>query len=103
MKSFKQNGYDYANGETIHRKYDEVLLETDMKTFESPLSRCYDLELEKIINKIKYVASTPLYMGNREAFYLVNEGFNLIRDDADKEPIHIEYIDFENPENNILR
>lgn len=104
IEVFQTNGYDYANGETIHRKYDEVLLETDMKNF---LSRRYqdvtDLELEKIINKIKYVASTPLYMGNREAFYLVNEGFNLIRDDADKEPIHIEYIDFENPENNIFK
>ena len=104
IELFQTNGYDYANGETLHRKYDEVLLETDMKNF---LSRRYqdvtDLELEKIINKIKYVPNTPLYMGNREAFYLVNEGFNLIRDDADKEPIHIEYIDFENPENNILK
>ena len=104
IELFQTNGYDYANGETIHRKYDEILLETDMKNF---LSRRYqdvtDLELEKIINKIKYVPNTPLYMGNREAFYLVNEGFNLIRDDADKEPIHIEYIDFENPENNIFK
>lgn len=104
IELFQTNGYDYANGETLHRKYDEVLLETDMKNF---LSRRYqdvtDLELEKIINKIKYVPNTPLYMGNREAFYLVNEGFNLIRDDADKEPIHIEYIDFENPENNIFK
>lgn len=104
IELFRTNGYDYANGETIHRKYDEVLLETDMKNF---LSRRYqdvtDLELEKIINKIKYVPNTPLYMGNREAFYLVNEGFNLIRDDADKEPIHIEFIDFENPENNIFK
>lgn len=104
IELFQTNGYDYANGETIHRKYDEVLLETDMKNF---LSRRYqdvtDLELEKIINKIKYVPNTPLYTGNREAFYLVNEGFNLIRDDADKEPIHIEFIDFENPENNIFK
>ena len=104
IELFQTNGYDYANGETIHRKYDEVLLETDMKNF---LSRRYqdvtDLELEKIINKIKYVPNTPLYMGNREAFYLVNEGFNLIRDDADKDPIHIEFIDFENPENNIFK
>lgn len=104
IELFRTNGYDYANGETLHRKYDEVLLENDMKNF---LSRRYQdvtsLELEKIINKIKYVPNTPLYMGNREAFYLVNEGFNLIRDDADKEPIHIEYIDFENPENNIFK
>lgn len=104
IELFQTNGYEYANGETIHRKYDEVLLETDMKNF---LSRRYQdvtgLELEKIINKIKYVTSTPLYLGNREAFYLVNEGFNLIRDDADKEPIHIEYIDFEKPENNIFK
>ena len=42
-------------------------------------------------------------MGNREAFYLVNEGFNLVRDDLALAPVHIEYIDFENPENNIFK
>lgn len=101
---FQENGYVHVNGDMLHRKFDEVLLEDDMKNF---LSRRYpditNTELEKIINKIKYVPNTPLYMGNREAFYLVNEGFNLQRDDSSKGALHIEYIDFETPENNIFK
>lgn len=104
LELFQDNGYEYVNGDMLHRKLDEVLLEDDMKNF---LSRRYlditDTELEKVINKIKYVPNTPLYMGNKEAFYLVNEGFNLTRDDASKESLHIEYIDFETPENNIFK
>ena len=104
VELFQDNGYDYLNGDILHRKFDEVLLEDDMKNF---LSRRYpditNTELEKIINKIKYVPNTPLYMGNREAFYLVNEGFNLTRDDNSKGALHIEYIDFETPENNIFK
>lgn len=104
IELFQDNGYEYVNGDMLHRKFDEVLLEDDMKNF---LSRRYlditDTELEKVINKIKYVRNTPLYMGNKEAFYLVNEGFNLTRDDASKESLHIEYIDFETPENNIFK
>lgn len=104
VELFQDNGYDYVNGDMLHRKFDEVLVEDDMKSF---LSRRYPditkTELEKIINKIKYVPNTPLYMGNREAFYLVNEGFNLQRDDSSKGALHIEYIDFETPENNIFK
>lgn len=104
IELFQDNGYEYVNGDMLHRKFDEVLLEDDMKNF---LSRRYlditDTELEKVINKIKYVPNTPLYMGNKEAYYLVNEGFNLTRDDASKESLHIEYIDFETPENNIFK
>lgn len=104
VELFQDNDYVYVNGDMLHRKFDEVLLEDDMKNF---LSRRYpditNTELEKIINKIKYVPNAPLYMGNREAFYLVNEGFNLQRDDSSKGALHIEYIDFETPENNIFK
>jgi len=104
IELFQEQGYDYINGDKLHRKFDEVFLEDDMKSF---LSRRYQditkTELEKIINKIKHVPNTPLYMGNREAFYLVNEGFNLQRDDSSKGAFHIEYIDFETPENNIFK
>lgn len=104
VELFQDNGYDYVNGDTLHRKFDDVLLEDDMRNF---LNRRYaditNTELEKIVNKIKYVPNSPLYMGNREAFYLVNEGFNLTRDDNSKGALHIEYIDFETPENNIFK
>ena len=104
IEFFQGNGYEYVDGESIHRKYDEILLEDDLRKY---LSRRYQsvssTEMEKIINKIKYVRNKPLYIGNREAFLLINEGFDLTRDDSNMNSLHIDYIDFENPENNIFK
>lgn len=103
IEFFQENGYEYIDGEMIHRKYDEILLEDDLRKY---LSRHYQsvssTEMEKIINKIKYVPNKPLYIGNRETFLLINEGFDLVRDN-NKNALHIDYIDFENPENNIFK
>ena len=38
IELFQDNGYEYVNGDMLHRKFDEVLLEDDMKNF---LSRRY--------------------------------------------------------------
>lgn len=104
IEFFQENGYEYIDGEMIHRKYDEILLEDDLRKY---LSRRYQsvspTEMEKIINKIKYVPNNPLYIRNREAFLLINEGFDLTRDDSNMNSLHIDYIDFENPENNIFK
>ena len=62
-----------------------------------------DVELKKIIQKIALIQSSPLYAGNRETFWLVNEGFDLQRDDISKVALHIDYIDYEHPENNIFK
>lgn len=103
IEFFQGNGYEYVDGESIHRKYDEILLEDDLRKY---LSRRYQsvslTEMEKIINKIKYVPNKPLYIGNRETFLLINEGFDLVRDN-NKNALHIDYIDFENSENNIFK
>ena len=45
----------------------------------------------------------PLYLGNRETFWLVNEGFDLQRDDISKVALHVDYIDYDNPEKNIFK
>lgn len=101
---FTKQGYEHKNGEQIHRKYDDVLLEDDLRSFL--LLKYPDLtitELSTVINKIKYVPTNPLYSGNRQAFFLVNEGFDLAREDSDKLPLHIDFIDFENIDNNIFK
>lgn len=41
-----------------------------------------------------------MYQGNREAFWLINEGFDFQRDDPTKLALHVNYIDFENTSNN---
>jgi type I restriction enzyme R subunit len=101
---FKEQDYIYIHGDNIHRKFEDILLEDDLRTF---LSNSYtDLtatETEKVISRLQNIPTTPLYAGNREAFSLINEGFNLQRDESNKNAIHINYIDFDIPKNNIFK
>ena len=106
IELFGENGegYTYIHGDTIHRKYEDILLEDDLRSFLS--SRYHDLtenETKAIINKLKNIPADPLYLGNREAFFLANEGFDLPRDDTSKIALHVNYIDLEIPNNNIFK
>lgn len=101
---FTEQGYDYVLGETIHRGLEDILLKDDLRSY---LSAHYpDLttaETEKVIGRIENIPSAPLYQGNRETFLLVNEGFDLQRDDPKKLAVHINYIDFDEPDKNIFK
>lgn len=103
---FQQQDYTYVHGESIHRKYEDILLLDDLRSFMLSRYSKDDLtetELQKIINRLQLIPASPLYSGNRETFWLVNEGFDLMRDDMSQVALHIEYIDFENPSNNIFK
>ena len=103
---FEQQGYTYVPGETIHRKYEDILLLDDLRAFLSARYASANLsetELQKIINRIALVPATPLYSGNRDTFWLINEGFDLMRDDVSQVALHVDYIDFDIPENNIFK
>ena len=103
---FRQENYAYVNGESIHRQYEEILLTDDLRAYLSDRYQSAglsDAEMKKIINKLSLINSTPLYLGSREAFRLVNEGFDLTRDDITKVALHIDYINYDEPEKNIFK
>lgn len=103
---FEQQGYIYTHGETISRSFTDTLLEDDLISFLRSRygdSEFSENELALIINRLKLIPSTPLYDGNKEAFRLINEGFNLVREKQGEIALHVDYIDFDNPENNIFR
>ncbi len=101
---FAEQDYDFVLGETIHRGFEEILLRDDLRSY---LSAHYpDLttaETEKVIGRIENIPSAPLYQGTRETFLLVNEGFDLQRDDPKKLAVHINYIDCDEPDKNIFK
>jgi len=106
IELLQKEGYTYIRAETLHRRFDEVLLEEDIKAYlQSTYSKenLTENEIAKIINNIKLVSPYPLYDGNKETFYLINEGFDIARDDSTKQHIHINLIDFEKIENNIFK
>lgn len=103
---FRQEDYAYVNGESIHRQYEDILLTDDLRAYLSDRYQSAglsDAEMKKIINKLSLINSTPLYLGSREAFRLVNEGFDLARDDITKVALHIDYINYDEPEKNIFK
>lgn len=106
IELFEKQGYVYVPGDSIHRQYEDILLLDDLRSFiSSRYADCglSETEIQKIINRLSMIQATPLYLGNREAFWLVNEGFDLIRDDISKVALHVDYIDYANPENNIFK
>ncbi len=103
---FEAQGYTYVHGDSIHRQFDEILLEDDLRSFLGSRYAAEALtenEIQKIVNRLKLIPATPLYNGNREAFWLVNEGLDLTRDEPGKLALHISYIDYQTPENNTFK
>lgn len=103
---FEDEGYEFTNGEFLHRKLSDVLIGEDLveflhtKYFSDNLS---DSEIKRIIATIENISSTPLYDGNKESWKNIAEGFTFLRDDSSKQAIHINLIDFENSQKNIFK
>ena len=106
IELLQDNGWHYTNGETIHRRPQDVLLEDDLRTYLSLRYTDFDLsenEIQTIVNNIKHENAPNLFQANRSIFKLVNVGFYLQRDDANLSNLLTTYIDFENIENNVYR
>lgn len=106
IELFRRQGYTYVSGDAIHRKYTDVLLGEDLRSYlraRYASAGLTDAEMEKIVSRLELIPQSPLYEGNRAAFRLVNEGFDLVRDDPSLLALHVEFIDFDHPENNIFK
>lgn len=106
IELFRQQDYTYVHGENIHRQYEDILLLDDLRAFIQTRyahENLSETEMGKIINQLTLIPSAPLYDGNRAAFWLINEGFDMVRDDVTKVALHVDFIDFDNPENNIFK
>lgn len=106
IELFGEYGYEYVNGEQLHRHFDEVLLRDDLEAFllaRYQSEQFSETELQKIINRLDLLNAPSLYAANREAHRLVTEGFDFTRDDPDKIAVHVDFIDFEHPERNSFK
>ncbi len=107
IQLFKDEHYDYVHGDDIHRKLEEVIIVDDLRTFINKKYANENLtavEISTIINRVIDVGSgATLYTKSKEAFYLVTEGFDLVREDINKVGLHVDFIDFDNPDNNVFK
>ncbi len=106
IKLFMAQGYAHVHGGNIHRQYEDILLLDDLRsylTFRYKAENLSDVEIQKIINKLNLINASPLYAGNRETFWLINEGFDLMCNDITQVALHVDYIDYKHPDNNIFK
>lgn len=104
IELLKKEGYAYTHGDEIHRQFKNILLQDDLRAYL--LSKYPDLtesEISKIISRLENIPSIPLYEGNRETYRLLSEGFDFVREDLSKLALHINFIDFDSLDKNILR
>lgn len=106
MEMFRQEGYQYINGESLLRETTDVLLKDDLKAYL--LSRyskegLTQTEAESIILSLVRASHDPLYEANRQMLHKITEGFILRREDKAKKDLFIRLIDCENVENNIFK
>jgi type I restriction enzyme R subunit len=105
MKLFENKGYIHISGNEITRDKSEVLLVDDLKAY---LRKRYhgdgitDSEIESIILSLRAVSGT-LYEVNKTVFRLIADGFIFNREDRTQKDIFIEFIDYDDIDNNIFK
>lgn len=106
IELFQQMGYTYVCGHSLHRVSEDILIEKDIENFlrnQYASASLTESEIKRCISKLKHISASPLYTGNREAYRLVTEGFDLHREETSLVALHVEYIDFEHPERNVFK
>jgi len=103
---FEKQGYDYVSGNTIHRKFTDIVLEDDLRAFllsKYEAENLTETEIKTIVSKITNIPPLPEFQGNKDTFSKLTSGLILTRDDVGKDPIYIDYFDFDTPENNSFK
>lgn len=106
IELLKNAGWTYTDGESIHRRPQDILLEDDLRTY---LTRRFsaehltEREIKSIITAIRLENAPSFYNANRNIFHLICNGEYWQRDDSSLPNLRVPYIDFEHTENNTYR
>lgn len=105
MELFQQEGYTYISGENIRRNKTDVLLCDDLTEYFNRRYKDRSItpeEINGIILMLKNITGT-IYEANKTFCKLLSDGFILNRTDRTQKDIFIEFVDYENIENNIFK
>ena len=106
MELFKQQGYSYQSGETIHKELSDVLLRDDLRLYlmdRYANEGITPLEIERVMARLTADNGAPLYQQNVQTYRLMTEGFTIKREDASQPDLFVEVIDFQDIERNIFK
>lgn len=58
IELFREQGYTYVHGETIHRQFEDILLEDDLRTFLNiryASAHLTDAEMNRIVSRVNLI------------------------------------------------
>lgn len=100
-----QHGWTYTYGENLHRRYDECLIEDDLRAFllrRYAAERLTDDETNAIIANLRNTGKETDYRTLRAVVSLYRDGFEFKRFATGK-TLWVDYMDFDKVENNTFR
>ncbi len=102
----KGEGYTYLRGDQIEREPDEVLIESDLRSFlfgRYAQDGITAHEVDFIILELQKLPASDLYESNKKVMSWVRDGFMLKRDDPNEKDIYIQFLDYDTTSNNQFR
>ena len=103
IESLKGQNFDYVKGEDIHKEVSDVLLRDDFRNY---MVSNYDLtkfEIDSLLHKFDNYTSADLYSSNKKIMRLISEGLIIKREDKKKQDLHINFINYSEPDKNIFK
>jgi len=103
IELIQKEGYTYVKGEALDRAPEEVLLKAELQAF---LSKRYasdnitDSEITSIIRKLDLLSEADLYDSNKTLLKWISDGFILKREKHEDKDLYIQFIDYDNVNNN---
>ncbi|MDD5158092.1 type I restriction endonuclease subunit R [Sulfurimonas sp.] len=101
-----EQGIGYEYGKEIARADGEVLLVNDLRKYLADRYKpeyITESEINQIIRKLESYPSSDLYDTNKSIMKLVADGFIFKREDANQKDIHIQFINYEDVQNNTFK
>ena len=98
-----EQGISYQYGKDIQRDESEVLLVDDLRAYLASRYKIDNItqsEITQIIRKLESYPASDLYDTNKSIMKLVSDGFIFKREDANQKDIYVEFINYDDVENN---
>ncbi len=101
-----EQSYPHVLGETVTREPQEVLLLEDIHTFLTSRYQKQGIttsEINSVIRSLQVLPGSDLYDSNKTIMKWVSDGYPLRREDHTQKDLHINFLDYENADNNLFK
>lgn len=103
IESLINQNYEYVQGDNIHKELSDVLIRDDFKNFMRLNYDLTEFEISSLLKRFDNYTSADIYSSNKEILNLITDGLIIKREDKTLQDLYVNFIDYNNPENNIIK